>query len=70
MPFGTAARALPGQGRDHAVRRSLTLASPGALSITEATYGADLHRPGRFAREYRQRFGERPIDTLRRPTRL
>lgn len=54
------------QGRFHAVRRKLLLAAPGELSITEAAYSAGFYQVGRFAVEYRQLFGERPMDTLRR----
>jgi hypothetical protein len=56
-------------GRFHAVRRTLLLARharTGEIDVTEAAYGASFHQLGRLAVEYRELFGERPMDTSRR----
>ncbi|WP_201099117.1 helix-turn-helix domain-containing protein [Thiocystis minor] len=56
--------------RFHAVRRQLTLAPAGGLTITQAAYSQGFYQLGRFTAEYRQIFGEGPLETLRRSPRV
>lgn len=49
------------------VREELRDADPGTTSVTEVALKWGFTELGRFARRYRERFGENPADTLRRP---
>ena len=55
--------------RLHAVKRRLTMASPGDLSVSQAAQEFGFHELGRFAGDYRRLFGVRPSATLRLPKR-
>lgn len=48
---------------DH-VRETLLNADPGTTQVTRVALGFGFWELGRFAQAYRQRFGERPSDTL------
>ena len=54
--------------RLHGVRRTLRLAGPGDLSVTEAATRWGFIHLGRFAQYYRGQFGESPSETLNRRT--
>ncbi len=47
-------------------RRDLQAALPGDASVTNVAAKWGFHNIGRFARLYRDCFGENPVDTLRR----
>ena len=49
-----------------AVHHALVRATADELSVTQAAFRFGLPHLGRFAGDYRQRFGERPSETLRR----
>lgn len=68
--YGMTPLAFLRRWRFHAVRRRLTLAPPGTLTITQAAYSEGFYQLGRFASEYRLLFGERPLETLRRSPRV
>ncbi len=68
--YGMTPLAFLRRWRFHAVRRQLTLAPAGGLTITQAAYGQGFYQLGRFTAEYRQLFGERPLETLRRSPRV
>jgi AraC family transcriptional regulator, ethanolamine operon transcriptional activator len=68
--YGMTPLAFLRRRRFHAVRRQLTLAPVGGLTITQAAYSQGFYQLGRFTAEYRQLFGERPLETLQRSPRL
>jgi len=68
--YGMTPLAFLRRRRFHAVRRQLTLAPAGSLTITQAAYGQGFYQLGRFTAEYRQLFGEGPLETLRRSPRV
>ena len=68
--YGLTPLAFLRRWRFHAVRRQLTLAPAGSLTITQAAYGQGFYQLGRFTAEYRQLFGEGPLATLRRSPRV
>lgn len=68
--YGMTPLAFLRRWRFHAVRRQLTLAPAGGLTITQAAYSQGFYQLGRFTAEYRQLFGERPLETQRRSPRL
>lgn len=49
--------------------RNLLQSDPGQTCVTDVATQFGFNELGRFAVEYRQLFGERPSDTLRRPAR-
>ena len=53
--------------RLHAIRRNLRQADGRRHKVTDIAYDHGIHHLGRFAARYRERFGEHPVDTLRRP---
>lgn len=53
--------------RLHQVQRALRAAAPEAATVTEVAMRYGFWQLGRFAVEYRARFGEPPSATLRRP---
>ncbi len=68
--YGMTPLAFLRRWRFHAVRRQLTLAPAGSLTVTQAAYGQGFYQLGRFTAEYRQLFGEGPLETLRRSPRV
>jgi AraC-like DNA-binding protein len=50
--------------RLHAVRNALKAARGGGLGVAGIAAAWGFHRPGAFATEYRQQFGEAPSITL------
>ena len=52
--------------RLEAARSELRAAVPGEVTVTEVALRYGFENPGRFAAEYRRRFGESPSETLRR----
>ncbi len=54
------------QKRLEAVHRTLLTAEPSTNSITEVATQWGFFHLGRFARDYRQLFGELPSETLKR----
>lgn len=53
--------------RMHLVRRALLQAAPGLSTVTRIAANYGFWELGRFSVEYRARFGETPLATLRRP---
>lgn len=51
--------------RLEAAQTELREAVPGEVTVTEVALRYGIENPGRFAAEYRQRFGEYPSQTLR-----
>lgn len=54
------------QRRLEAAQRDLRAADPGEVTVTEVALRYGFENPGRFAVEYRARFGETPSQTLQR----
>ena len=52
-----------------AVRTELRRGDPAAINVTDTAIKYGFWELGRFAREYRQMFGERPSETLNKGTR-
>ena len=63
--YGMTPLAFLRRWRFHAVRRQLRLAPAGSLTVTQAAYAQGFYQLGRFTAEYRQLFGEGPLETLR-----
>ena len=47
------------------VHRQLRAAAPGTTTVTDVAHAWGFVHLGRFARRYRERFGESPSQTLR-----
>jgi AraC-like DNA-binding protein len=56
--------------RLHHARRLLMVGCPGQTTVTKIAFELGFWDLGRFAGTYRQLFGERPSETLRKPVRV
>jgi len=66
--FGLTPRNFIKLQRMHAARRDLIFTSPESAKVTQVAYDHGFYHPARFAKYYRQLFGEQPSVTLKRPS--
>ena len=66
--FGTPPARLLREQRLIRAHHALVTADPRSTTVTEIAMQFGFSELGRFAVRYREAFGERPLDTLRRPS--